>query len=135
MRLFIFCSDPREEADLETKIQQELIYPGEKIMKLANYGYPIVLAHPIAFPHEANALLRQIEFGIRKFHPDQIVSVGHNCGWCEESPLTAGISLFEKKRNIERIHIMLSRRHPHQVFKSFFDITHGEKVQFEHFAA
>jgi len=135
MRLFIYCSDPREKADLETKICQKLLVPGEKIMRLANCGYPIVLSHPIAFPHEANTLLRQINFMIREFHPEQIVFPGHDCGWYEESVLTTGTILFEKKRDILRIHKMLLRRYPSQVFKSFFDVTQGEKVQFEPIAA
>ena len=135
MRLFIYCSDPREEADLETKISKELLFPNEKIMRLANCGYPMVLAHPIHFRSGANWLLEQIDFMIKNFQPEQVVSIGHDCGWYETVPVLAKINLFDKKRDIANIHRMLLRRHPNQDFKSFFDITQGEQFKFEHFAA
>ena len=135
MRLFIYCSDPREEANLELKIQHKLLYsPNERIVRLADYGYPMVLAHPIAFNHGANWLMEQISFTIRKFRPEQVVSIGHDCGWYEESVFTSGISLSEKKRDILRIHKMLLRRHPDQDIKSFFDASAGNYFDFESLA-
>jgi len=136
MRLFIYCSDPREEADLETKISQQLLVPNEKIMRLANCGYPMVLAHPICFRDGAGWLLSQIDFMINNFHPEQAIFVGHDCGWYETVPSLAETSLFEKKRDIANIHKMLLRRHPYQAFVSLFDVSQqGGQVQFEHFAA
>jgi len=135
MRLFIYCSDPREEADLETKINKTLLTPGEKIHRIAVYGGPIFLAHPIIFCDEANTMLRQIDFAISEFHPEETVIVGHNCAFYKTKPSLATIGIHDKKQDISKIWKMLMRRHPNQTFKSFFDISQGEQVQFEHFAA
>jgi len=131
MRLFVFCSDTRKEADLEPKIEEALLVPGEKIAKIMNYGWPMVLAHPIFFPNEANALLGSIKFAIEEFHPEEVISVGHNCGYYKMIPHLANTSLFDKKRDILHIHRMLMRRHPDQDFKSLFDVSEGKDVRFE----
>jgi carbonic anhydrase len=131
MRLFILCSDTREKADLEHKTEKVLLVPGEKIAKIMNYGWPMVLAHPIFFPSEANALLGSIKFAIEEFHPEEIVSVGHDCGYYKMIPHLANTSLFDKKRDILHIHRMLTRRYPNQVFKSLFDVSDGKDFRFE----
>lgn len=131
MRLFIFCSDTRKKADLEHKIEGNLLMPGEKIAKIMNYGLPMVLAHPIIFPNEASALLGSIRFAIEEFHPEEVVSVGHDCGYYETSSLLANTSLFDKKRDILHIHRMLMRRHPDQIFKSLFDVSDEKDIRFE----
>jgi len=135
LRLFFHCSDPRDRADLETKINAVLLAPGEKINRIAVYGGPIVLAHPIVFREEANTMLRQINFAIENFYPEEIVLVGHDCGFYSTVLSLAKLTLVDKKRDIIQIRKTLAHRHPQQPIKALFDVTQGEQVQFEHFAA
>jgi hypothetical protein len=80
-------------------------------------------------------MLRQIDFAIRQFHPEETNIVGHNCAFYTTKPLLANLSIHDKKQDIFRIWKMWMRRYPDQIFKSLFDISQGEQVQFEHFAA
>jgi len=135
MRLFIYCSDPREEADLENKINKSLILPGEKVMRITTFGGPIFLAHPIVFRSQANTMLDQIRFAIEKFKPEKIVLVGHNCGFYQEDVSLSKLSVEDKKRDIFRIRKMLDSRHSGQAFKAYFDISNEQSTKFENLSA
>jgi hypothetical protein len=89
VRIFIYCADPREEADLERKINEQLLSRNERdgserVSLLSFYGGPMCLAYPKHrfLEDDAAWLLRQIRAGI-KISPEisDVVLVGHNCGY------------------------------------------------------
>jgi hypothetical protein len=84
VRIFIYCADPSEEADLERKISALLAEPEEKIIRISVFGGPIALAYPEALKSTCSVLLGQIRFAVKKFPVDEIVLVGHNCGFYSE---------------------------------------------------
>lgn len=89
MRVFVFCADPREEADLEPKINQKLRKPGEKIIRLSVFGGPICLAYSRELKKDCDFLLRQLRFANKTFGIKEIVLVGHDCGYYKCIPMHA----------------------------------------------
>jgi len=84
VRIFIYCADPREEADLESKIFALLTDPEERVIRISLLGGPLALAYPEALKSVCSALLGQIRFATKRFRVDEIVLVGHNCGFYSE---------------------------------------------------
>jgi len=89
VRIFIYCADPREEADLGRKINDQLLSRSERdgderVSLLSFYGGPVCLAYPKHRLLENSAiwLLGQIRAGI-KISPEisDVVLIGHNCGY------------------------------------------------------
>jgi hypothetical protein len=131
MRLFIYCADPREKADLGTKIDQALILPGEKVARISLFGGPIFIAHPIHFRDSASMLLSQIDFAVQKFLVEEIVAIGHDCGFYDTTPALSALSKEDKQRDILRVRRALANRHPARAIRAFFDSSDESKTCFE----
>jgi len=84
VRVFIYCADPREEADLERKIIALLEDPEEQIIRISILGGPLAFAYPEALKATCSTLLAQLRFAVKTFCVDEIVLVGHKCGFYSE---------------------------------------------------
>lgn len=131
VRLFVYCSDPRKEADLENKVNQKLLHPGEKIARITLYGGPVPLAHPADLRDEAACLLKQIRFSMKlpvPFAVTEVVLVFHNCGYY------ANVSRLVNKRakqNDVVTAMRFLRKHIHGIkIRAYYDNSNGDNIHF-----
>jgi len=141
VRIFVHCADPREEADLDSKISKWFVTPGERVVKLSLFGGPICLVFD-QFQGKAQELIKDICFAIdnrQKFGaaPDEeveVVLVGHTCQFYSQ------IGTHPSRRDQElhladaigQLQQKLDFRYDFPVIVSgHFDITVGENIAFE----
>ncbi len=133
MRLFIYCADPRESADLETKINRKLLKRGEKIVRITLFGGPIPFAHPEDLKPEAGCLLKQVRFGLSVFPITDIVLVFHDCGYYVNVPrhVTKQTKLHDamKAGRFLRDHISKVK------IRVYYDVSAKNKVSFLRYKA
>ena len=136
MRLFVYCSDPREAADLERKINQKLLKPGEKITRLTLYGGPIPFAHPRDLRAGAESFLEQIRFGMKmpgEFQIPEVVLVFHDCGFYANVPFS--VTRQTKLHDVVRA-IRFLRKHIHRIkIRAYYDSSVGDKISFIRYRA
>jgi hypothetical protein len=126
VRIFIYCADPREEADLEEKINEQLLSEDErsgakKIIRLSFFGGPICLAHPDhLLKNDALWLLGQVRFAVKNFPgTNNVVLIGHDCGYYDCIPLLADGA--KKREDIKRGVYFLHKNIHGLVIDAYYD--------------
>lgn len=136
MRLFIYCADPRAEADLGEKIQK-LLRPGEKIARHSTFSGPLCFAYPEDLREKFITLMGEIRFFINEFGSDgkaEIVLVWHNCGFYKSILLRADKQTM--KNDAIRGTEFLKRRIRHGArIASYYDNSSDNNISFEEIVA
>lgn len=128
MRVFIFCADPREEADLDRKIKEKLLRPGEKPVKISVLGGPICFAHPEELEDEVKGVTKQLRFAHKVFRFDEIVLVGHDCGYYAN--VSRQHSSAEKKKDMSRAVSNLKKIFKNRI-TAYYDCSEHGQTRFE----
>jgi len=133
MRLFIYCADPRPEASLGRKINEVLIAQGEQVMRLCCFGGPIALAHPKEMAQTFAYMTDQIRFAVKCFSPEEIVIVGHDCGFYNHFVALKGTSVAQKRKDIIVVMELLKKRYARNdvTVRAFFDVSSEDCIKFE----
>ena len=132
MKLFIFCADPREEADLAEKVKQKLLAPDERAIFLSFLGGPVCLAYPENLAIDANWLLEHIRVSQQMF-PEltEIVLVGHDCGYYANIPNMANASSSRKKGDIVKGTAFLESQNLGLGISAYYDSDNDAETPFE----
>ena len=132
MKLFIFCADPREEADLGEKIRQKLLAPGERAIFLSFLGGPVCLAYPEDLKRDANWLLGHIRVSKQMFHDlTDIILVGHDCGFYTNIQNMANTRASRKRGDIIRGADFLKEQNLGLNISAYYDSDNDVETPFE----
>lgn len=108
----IFCADPTPGIDQWRRIKKHLISPERRLTGLGFLGAPMSLAHAEELPFEYGLLIvRQIPFHLKKFKgAEEIVIVGHDCGYYEELMSGRDFTVAEKEQDIINAVALVKKR-------------------------